>query len=276
MVSKLAKWVDDAEPGCARAVAGELFLTFLFIFTSAGAAVAAGPFSFCFPPLCSSPPPSSKTHFTYHTERTKVAGDSMTGVVACALVNTLSVSTIVSAGTHISGAHLNPAVTLSMAAGGRIGLFRAALYVGAQLLASSLACLLLSFLSAGVATPVHVLAPGVGSFQGVGMEIVLTFSLLFTIYAIMVEPAKDFPVGLGPLLIGLLVGANTVVGGPFTGASMNPARSFGPALVTWNWASHWVYWAGPIIGGLLAGFMYERFLVVRPTYDALPCLAEVF
>lgn len=117
-------------------------------------------------------------------------------------------------------------------------------------------------------TPVHTLAVGMDSLQGVIMEIVLTFSLLFTVYATLVDPKKGFLDGLGPLLTGLLVGANIMAAGPFSGASMNPARSFGPALVAGVWTDHWVYWVGPLIGGGLAGFIYENFFIVR-THFAL-------
>lgn len=111
--------------------------------------------------------------------------------------------------------------------------------------------------------PVHTLATGVDFAQGVIMEIVLTFSLLFTVYATIVDPKKGFLEGMGPLLTGLVVGANVMAGGPFSGASMNPARSFGPALVSGDWTDHWVYWVGPLIGGGLAGYIYENCFIVR-------------
>lgn len=91
----------------------------------------------------------------------------------------------------------------------------------------------------------------------------LTFSLLFTVYATIVDPKKGSLDGLGPMLTGFVVGANILAGGAFSGASMNPARSFGPALVSWDWTDHWVYWVGPLMGGGLAGFMYENFFIVR-------------
>jgi aquaporin TIP len=94
-------------------------------------------------------------------------------------------------------------------------------------------------------------------------ETVLTFSLLFTVYATMVDPKKGALDGLGPTLTGFVVGANILAGGPFSGGSMNPARSFGPALISGDWTDHWVYWVGPLIGGGLAGFIYENFFIVR-------------
>jgi len=108
------------------------------------------------------------------------------------------------------------------------------------------------------------LASGVSYTQGIIWEIILTFSLLFTVYATIVDPKKGSLDGFGPLLTGFVVGANILAGGAFSGASMNPARSFGPALVSGNWTDHWVYWVGPLIGGGLAGFIYENVLIDRP------------
>lgn len=108
-----------------------------------------------------------------------------------------------------------------------------------------------------------------GAAQGLLWEATLTFSLLFAVYATVVDPARTVG-NLGPLLVGLVVGANALAGGPFSGASMNPARSFGPALVTGEWAGHWVYWVGPMIGGLLAGLVYDGVFMVRPGHQQLP------
>lgn len=234
---------EAAEAGCVRAVLAELVLTFLFVFSGVGSAMAAG----------------------------RLAGgtDTIMGLTAVALAHALVVAVMVSAGLHVSGGHINPAVTLGLAVGGHITLFRSALYAIAQLLGSSLACLLLTFLTGGAAAPVHALAAGVGAVQGVLMEVVLTFSLLFSVYATIVDQRRA--VGcLGPLLVGLVVGANILAGGPFSGASMNPARSFGPALAAGDWADHWVYWVGPLIGGPLAGLVYEGLFMVRGGHEPLP------
>jgi len=198
-------------------------------------------------------------------------GDTVVGLTAVALAHTLVVAVMVSAGLHVSGGHINPAVTLGLAATGRITLFRSALYVAAQLLGSALACLLLAFLTAGGGggVPVHALGDGVGALRGVLMEVVLTFSLLFAVYATVVDPRRAVG-SMGPLLVGLVVGANVLAGGPFSGASMNPARSFGPALVAGVWADHWVYWVGPLIGGLLAGLVYDGLFMAQAGHEPLP------
>ncbi|KAF8643700.1 hypothetical protein HU200_066763 [Digitaria exilis] len=237
---------EATDAACVRAVLAELILTFLFVFAGVGSAMA-----------------------TAH-----LAGggaDSIVGLTAVALAHTLVVAVMVSAGLHVSGGHINPAVTLALAATGRITLFRSALYALAQLLASTAACLLLAFLTgagAGAAAmPVHALGAGVGVLRGVVMEIVLTFSLLFAVYATVVDPRTAVG-GMGPLLVGLVVGANVLAGGPFSGASMNPARSFGPALVAGVWTDHWVYWVGPLIGGPLAGLVYDGLFMVDQQHAA--------
>ncbi|KAL6850182.1 hypothetical protein ACP4OV_020809 [Aristida adscensionis] len=219
---------EASEPSCVRGVLGELVLTFLFVFIGVGSAITAG--------------------------KSPTAGSGE--LTAVALGHALVVAVLATAGFHISGAHLNPAVTLSLAVAGQITLLRSALFIVAQMLGSSAACVLLRYLTGGLATPVHALAEGVGPLQGAVAEVVFTFSLLFVICAAILDPRKLVP-GLGPLLTGLLVGANTLAGGALTGASMNPARSFGPALANGDWTNHWVYWVGPLAGGPLAVLVYD-------------------
>ncbi|CAO2199715.1 unnamed protein product [Urochloa humidicola] len=232
---------EASDPDFFRGVLGELVLTFLFVFIGVGAAMTAG-------------------------TKTEVGGDLTSSALGQALV----VCVIATAGFHISGGHVNPAVTLSLAVGGHITLFRSALYIVAQMLGSSAACVLLRWLTGGLATPVHALAAGVGPAQGAVAEAVFTFSLLFVIYATILDPRKLLP-GVGPLLTGLLVGANSVAGAVLSGASMNPARSFGPAVATGVWANHWVYWVGPLTGGPLAVLVYECFFIEpASTHQLLP------
>lgn len=100
-------------------------------------------------------------------------------------------------------------------------------------------------------------------------EIVMTFALVYTVYATAIDPKKDKVGILAPLCIGLVLAANILAGGAFDGASLNPAVSFGPALVSWDWTNHWVYWAGPLIGGGIAGVVYESLFISR-THEPLP------
>ncbi|KAF3775835.1 Aquaporin [Nymphaea thermarum] len=241
---------EAAQADCLRAVLAEIILTFLFVFAGVGSAMASE----------------------------KLAGGSgIAGLAAVAVAHALVVAVMISAGLHISGGHLNPAVTLGLAVAGNITIFRSALYWIAQLLGSTVACLLLRFLTGGLfafqnpthpnadfkETPIHALPSGVGYFQGVIMEVVLTFSLLFVVYATIVDPRRTAVGSQGPILVGLVVGANILAGGAFSGASMNPSRSFGPAFAAGNWTDHWVYWVGPLLGGGLAGFVYDAIFLIH-------------
>lgn len=104
-------------------------------------------------------------------------------------------------------------------------------------------------------------ASGVGDWHAVLLEIVMTFGLVYTVYATAIDPKRGDLGTIAPLAIGFILGANILAGGPFDGAAMNPARAFGPALVGWRWKNHWVYWVGPSVGAALAGLVYE-FLVI--------------
>uniref|UniRef100_A0A5B7CBZ5 Putative aquaporin TIP4-1 n=1 Tax=Davidia involucrata TaxID=16924 RepID=A0A5B7CBZ5_DAVIN len=232
---------------CLQALVVEFICTFLFVFAGVGSAMATN----------------------------KLAGNSLVSLFFVAMAHALVVAVMISAGFRISGGHLNPAVTIGLCAGGYITVCRSILYFIDQCLASAAACIILYYVTGGLETPIHSLASGVDSLQGVIMEIVLTFSLLFTVYATIVDPKKGNLDGLGPTLTGFVVGANIMAGGAFSGASMNPARSFGPALVSGDWTDHWVYWVGPLIGGALAGFIYETFFIVR-SHVPLPREEDTF
>ena len=101
----------------------------------------------------------------------------------------------------------------------------------------------------------HALGADVSVGMGLVMEIILTFVLVFVIFGTAVDPGGAGP--LAPMAIGLAVLVGHLVAVPITGASMNPARSLGPALVSGEWANHWIYWIGPLIGGGLAGLTYK-------------------
>ncbi|XP_074557055.1 putative aquaporin TIP2-1 [Curcuma longa] len=106
------------------------------------------------------------------------------------------------------------------------------------------------------AVPTHGVAAGLSEFQGVVMEVVITFALVYTVYATAADPKKGSLGTVAPIAIGFIVGANILAAGPFSGGSMNPARSFGPAVASGDFAGNWVYWVGPLIGGGLAGLVY--------------------
>ncbi|GBD11888.1 Aquaporin Z 2 [bacterium HR23] len=96
---------------------------------------------------------------------------------------------------------------------------------------------------------------------GLLAEAVFTFALAFVVYATALDPRG--PKAIAPFAIGVTVLVDALVGVPLTGASMNPARSLGPAVAGGVWADHWVYWVGPIVGASLAGLVYETFFMRR-------------
>ncbi|CAI0469394.1 unnamed protein product [Linum tenue] len=201
------------------------------------------------------------------------AANTPAGLIAASIAHAFALFVAVSVGANISGGHVNPAVTFGAFLGGNITLFRGILYWIAQLLGSTVACLLLKFATGGLVSslisPKH-LSTGVGVWQAVVLEIVMTFGLVYTVYATAVDPKKGSLGTIAPLAIGFIVGANILIGGAFDGASMNPAVSFGPAVVSWSWENHWVYWVGPLIGGGLAGVIYEVIFIGYGTHEQLP------
>ncbi|PSS14252.1 Aquaporin TIP1-1 like [Actinidia chinensis var. chinensis] len=139
---------------------------------------------------------------------------------------------------------------------------RGILYWIAQLFGSTVACLLLKFATWGLTTSAFSVSSGVSVWNAFVLEIVMTFGLVYTVYVTAIDSRSKGNVGIiAPIAIGFIVGANILAGGAFDGASMNPAVSFGPALVSWDWTNHWIYWAGPLIGGGIAGLIYELIFI---------------
>ncbi|GAB2274309.1 Aquaporin TIP1-2 [Dionaea muscipula] len=193
------------------------------------------------------------------------------GLVQAALVHAFALFVAVSVAANISGGHVNPAVTFGLFIGGHVTLARTVLYWIAQLLGSVVACLLLKVSTAGQTTSAFSLSTGVSSWNALVFEIVMTFGLVYTVYATAVDPKKGNIGIVAPIAIGFIVGANILAGGAFDGASMNPAVSFGPAVVSWTWDNHWVYWLGPFIGSAIAAIVYDVFFFSHNDgYDQLP------
>lgn len=194
-------------------------------------------------------------------------------IVAVALANGLAIGIMVSNLGHISGGHFNPAVTLGFVATRRIAAPLAVCYWVAQLLGAVAAALILRGLFSHAeflgAVP-H--APGVGGGKGFVIELVLTFFLVWTVFATAVDPRGAFKTIAG-LAIGLVISIDVLMGGPLTGAAMNPARAFGPELVGTFWGEGWIYYLGPAVGGVLAAVAYDR-LYLRPTQPAVVGTSE--
>jgi MIP family channel proteins len=195
--------------------------------------------------------------------------DNNAGLLAVALAHGLTIAVMVAATAGISGGHLNPAVTFGLLVGGKIDVKRSAAYWVAQLAGAVVAAFLVGQLldslgSSGkelVFKGTPALGKGPTALQSIGIEAVLTFFLVFVIYGSAVDSRAGY---LGPLCIGLTVVLDILFGGPLTGAAMNPARTFGPAVIGGQWANHFVYWVGPLLGGGLAGLIYGRFLLRQP------------
>lgn len=182
------------------------------------------------------------------------------GLLGIALAHGLTIAVMVSATAGISGGHLNPAVTFGLLVGGKISLKDSIAYWIAQLAGATAAGLLAAqFIGMpAVATGTPDLGDKISQLQGIGIEAVLTFFLVFVVYGSAVDARAP---KIGGLAIGLTVALDILFGGPLTGAAMNPARTFGPALASGHWNNHLVYWIGPMLGGLLAGLVYGRFLI---------------
>ncbi|MQL95802.1 hypothetical protein Taro_028475 [Colocasia esculenta] len=227
---------EATHPDALRAALAEFISTLIFVFAGQGSGMA-------------------------FSKLTSDGSTTPAGLVAAALAHGFGLFVAVSVGANISGGHVNPAVTFGAFVGGNITLLRGILYWIAQLLGSVVACLLLRFATGGLSTGYFGLTSGVGVWNAFVLEIVMTFGLVYTVYATAIDPKKGSLGTIAPIAIGFIVGANILAGGPFDGASMNPAVSFGPALVSWEWTNHWVYWAGPLVGGALAGLIYEFFFI---------------
>jgi MIP family channel proteins len=187
------------------------------------------------------------------------------GLLGIALAHAVVLSVMITATMTISGGHLNPAVTIGLLATRRIGPLAAAAYIVVQLVAAVVAAYLVKALlpipavrNAMVGVP--VIANSISLGQAMGLELILTFFLMSGVYGTAVSPDAPRVGGFG---IGLVLLFDILVGGPLTGAAMNPARAFGPAVVSGEWVGHIVYWVGPIVGALLAALLWEYGLLPR-------------
>lgn len=198
-------------------------------------------------------------------------------LVAVGLAHGLAIALMAGALGAISGGHFNPAVTISMLATGNVKLTRAVVYIVAQLLGGIAGAGVLTLIfpalgelgrnNIGVNLGVPALGPDVTQFGGVLLEAIMTFFLVLVIFGTAVDPRG--PKAIAPLLIGLTISMDIIFGGRITGAAMNPARAFGPEVVQQDFSNFWIYWIGPIVGGLVAAFLYT-FLFLQPAVPAAP------
>jgi aquaporin TIP len=185
-------------------------------------------------------------------------------IVAVALANGLAIGIMVTNLGHISGGHFNPSITLGFLATGRIKPRLAAVYWVFQLTGAISAAFLLRFIFNKdlVATRSAPAPHFINDGRAFVVELVLTALLVWAVWATAVDPRGAFK-SIAGLAIGLTITMDVFLGGPITGAAMNPARAFGPELAGNTWSGWWIYWVGPAAGGLLAALVYE-YLYLRP------------
>ncbi|XP_070574912.1 aquaporin-4-like [Ptychodera flava] len=178
--------------------------------------------------------------------------------VKIALCFGLAIATLVQCFGHISGAHINPAVTVGFMSVKKISVLKALLFIIFQCLGAIVgAALVYAFIPSDLRGSLGVTGlTGVSAWQGFFIEVFITFQLVFTIFATTDDRRTDLG-GSASLSIGISVLLGHLAAVRLTGSSMNPARSLGPALVMNEWADHWIYWIGPLVGGLLAALLYE-------------------
>lgn len=243
---------EDVLPSLWRGAAAEFFATLIFVFVGTGAVVAC------------------------QTE----LGKSTIGVPSLTLIamaHGFAITVLVYAVGEISGGHINPAVSWAVMITGKQSVIRTIVYMLSQIFggivgSSFLKSLLPSSLRWGMGC--HSVNPALTAGQGFIAEIIFTFIFIFVVFGTAVSPfaGKFSPLGgegpgkLTPFAVGMTILILHTVGVPFTGASMNPARSFGPALVNGGtcWNNHWIYWLGPLIGSTAAALGAHMIFLSTP------------
>lgn len=186
------------------------------------------------------------------------------GLIAIALAHGIILAVAVSATMRISG-HLNPSITLGFLVTRRIEPVMAGVYIAAQITAAILAAyalkeLLPVSLTAATRLGGQSVSLEITATQAIGLEAIATFLLAFVVFGTAVDPKSP---KIGGLAIGATIAADILAIGPFTGASMNPARSFGPAVASGIFEGQAVYWVGPIAGAIAAALIYEHLFIRR-------------
>jgi len=188
------------------------------------------------------------------------------GLLGVALAHAMVLSVMVTALMRISGAHFNPAVTFGLWLANKIEAKDAGLYVLTQLVAAVVAALLVKTLLPSVAGEITGyglprIASNVDLIQAILLEAILTFFLVSAVFGTAVSP--EAPSGIGGFGIGLVLLFDILVGGPLTGAAMNPARAFGPAAIANDWIGQGAFWIGPLLGGAVAALVWGKVLLPK-------------
>jgi len=194
------------------------------------------------------------------------------GLVGVALAHGFVIVGFAYAYGHISGTHINPAVTLGVWAAGKIDAARAVSYIVFQIVGGIAGALVLRWVLGGTGTglgmtqlqtlSVHDTTIAITPVVGLVLEAILTFFLVNAVMNAGISGKATIP---GGLAIGLTLAFCILMGGPLTGASLNPARSIGPAVATGDFTNLWVYLVGPALGGIVAGLLYKTVFEERET-----------
>lgn len=221
----------------SKRLAAELFGTLFFVFLGAGSVVAAHALGL----------------------------PGYFALFIIAIANGLGLALAISATMGVSGGHLNPAVTIGALVAKKIKPRDAAGYIIVQVIGASIgAVLIYGFFPAQVAGAVSLGTPAVAGTvtipQAIFIEGLLTFFLVFAVFGTAIDPRAPKIGGFG---IGLTVFLDALIGGPLTGAAMNPARALGPAIASLNFANWYVYWIGPVVGGIIAALVYSRLMMEK-------------
>jgi MIP family channel proteins len=197
-------------------------------------------------------------------------GQAPSGLVAIALAHGVVLAVLVSALGAVSGAHFNPAVTFGVWVAGQIPTRRAVSYVLAQLIGGLAAAVAVRNVVPAAVSPslgVPALGAGIGPIPGIAIEAILTAVLLIAVFGTAIDPRGP---KVGGLAIGFAIAADVLMGGPLTGAAMNPARWLGPAATIGAWDNWYVWIIGPLLGAALAALAYRYFFVPAASLERTP------
>ena len=229
---------SDTGSNVVGSAIAELIGTFILVFTGCAVAVAA-------------------------ILQRSTAGPAFYDSLAVALAFGLALAAIVAAIGHVSGAHVNPAVTLGLAATNKFSWQYVPIYIGAQLVGAIVGAIAVWICYGEAAREAAALAAtfpteGVGDIRALLAEILVTFILMFVIISVATD--ERAPAGVAPLAVGFALACGVFIAGPITGGSLNPARTLGPMIVAGQFSAVWVYVVGPIVGAVLAALVYDRFV----------------
>lgn len=216
---------DLAQPDLVRRAVSEGLATFALVFAGCGAVIANAEYA------------------------------GALGLLGIGVVFGLIIMAMIYTTGHLSGAHINPAVTVAFTLTRHFPAREAATYVGAQVLGAVVAALLLLAVWPDQPAELGATVPTVGVGSALVYEVVLTALLMFVVMAVATDTRA---VGAAAALaVGGTVGLDVLLGGAVSGGSMNPARSFGPALASWEWSEFWIFLVGPLVGAAIGAIAYQ-------------------